>query len=146
MAKKRKSPPPAAGTDPADQAIPAPAEPLVIDGPTAQELAAHGGDFMTQALLVKDRADPAPADAVMPDAAFQARELMMVLALMGLGQAYVESLQRLIGGTDIRSSPLATRGESMTGRGGFRECAGCGPCGAMPLCHTSGSPSFSPAS
>ena len=146
MAKKPKSHPPVWPDDPAEEAIPAPANPLVIDGPTAQELAAPGSDFMTQALLVKDRADPAPADAVMPDAAFQARELMMVLSLMGVGQAYVASLQRLIGGTDRRSSPLATRGESMTGRGGSRECAGCGPCGAMPLCHTSGSPSFSPAS
>ena len=32
--------------------IPPPAVPIIIDGPTAHELAAHGSEFMTQALLV----------------------------------------------------------------------------------------------
>ena len=80
--------------------IPAPAAPIKIEGPTAQELAAHGSEFMTQALLVKAKADHPDASSladVMKDDAFQARTLMMVLSLLGVGEAYVGSLQRLIG-------------------------------------------------
>ena len=79
--------------------IPPPA-PVVIEGPTAHELAAHGSEFMTQALLVKakvDHPDAPPLAEVMADDAFQARALMMVLSLLGVGEAYVGSLTRLLG-------------------------------------------------
>ena len=48
--------------------IPTPAT-LKVEGPTAQELAAHGSEFMTQALLVKakaDHPDTPPLAEVMP--------------------------------------------------------------------------------
>ena len=80
--------------------LPPPAAPIIIDGPTAQELAVHGSEFMIQALLVKARADHPdlpPLAEIMKEDAFQARELMMVLSLLGVGEAYVGSLQRLLG-------------------------------------------------
>ena len=84
--------------DPA--AIPAPKLPEFIDGPSAQELAAHGSDFMTQALLVKQHSDnPAipVAEDIMPGDAVRARELMMILSMMGIGEVYVGSVQRMAG-------------------------------------------------
>lgn len=79
--------------------IPAPAQ-KTVQGPTAQELADHGSQFMTQALLVKARADhpdDPPTGDIMKDDAFQALELMMVLALFGLGEFYAGRLPRLMG-------------------------------------------------
>ena len=89
---------PDAFTDPDD--IPAPKTPEFVEGPSAQELAAHGSDFMVQALLVRQHGDnpalPVHED-VMPGDAVRARELMMILTMMGIGEVYTDSVQRISG-------------------------------------------------
>lgn len=95
---KRKSLPPKLA-DPPDADTPAP-RPTTIAGPTAEELAAHGSAFLSQASLVRQRVDnpqTATRKDIMSDTTFQRRELAMHLALLGMGEVYVARLYRLTG-------------------------------------------------
>ena len=102
-AKQRKTAPvthPAAAEKPAAAGIPPPFPVPDIAGPSAQELAAHGSAFLTQAILVQQKGDTPPLpihDDVMTADAFAIRELMLGLSLLGMGEVYATRLQRLAG-------------------------------------------------
>lgn len=83
---------------PDEDGIPAPFPVPNIAGPSAQELAAHGSAFLTQAILIQQKSDapdlPIHADVMTTDA-FSMKELMLDLTLLGTGEVYATRLQRL---------------------------------------------------
>ena len=99
--KQRKTAPvekPAADGKPPADGIPAPFPVPDITGPSAQELAAHGSEFLTQAILVQQKGDtpalPIHEDVMTPDA-FAMREITMGLTMLGVGEVYSTRVQRL---------------------------------------------------
>lgn len=98
-AKKKR-----AKTDPVEKppadGIPAPFPVPDITGPSAQELAAHGSEFLTQALLVQQTIDT-PAlpirDDLMTADAFTRKELMLGLTMLGIGEVYATRVRTLLG-------------------------------------------------
>ena len=97
--KKRKPPVKPAAADKPD-GIPPPFPVPDIAGSSAQELAAHGSEFLTQAILVQQKGDTPTLpihDDVMTADAFAMREIMMDLTLLGMGEVYATRIRRLAG-------------------------------------------------